>query len=516
MNVAKSDTVRRIGLAPASLASAVLPSLWAERTALLIAAATVGRWVVATTTGLSDTEAYYTEWARFPSLSYYDHPPLVAWTTWLATRVALAGPSAVRFGPVLYAAAFGTLVYRLTTRLFSARAGFFAVAVVTAIPAFFFTSFLLNPEGLLAPLWVLFLLLLLDLRDNDERWRPLALGGVLGVAFLAKYTAILAVPVALLYVAGWPEARRWLRRPAFYLGGLVALAIASPVVAWNALNQWPSLHLHLSERLDLAPSETTARALWRVGRAQLLFFQPMILPALVGVLAYALARSRRDERYRFLATASLPVLVFLLTMMVRAGDSEAHWTMVAYVPLAVASGGLLDESAGALRRFASIYFRAALSLSAGIAVLYWVHLRSTALAKAVPSYDPDADPISETIGWDQVREAIGSDAATLGPRTVVAGAHNVLCGHLQEVLGDSPPVYCPSSRRTEFDFIGRRSPPDDAPVVFVDSDRYPEDVAARLPHHACTVTREVEVERAGLHLGRYRIHDCSPRATAAR
>jgi hypothetical protein len=80
---------------------------------------------------------------------------------------------------------------------------------------------------------------------------------------------------------------------------------------------------------------------------------------------------------------------------------------------------------------------------------------------------------------------------------------------LEAAIDDSPRVYCASARRTEFDFIARRSPPPDAPVVFVDSDRYPDDPDLALPDRACRHTEDVEVERSGLHLGRYRIYDCA-------
>ena len=102
-----SPEARRTDDRPALAASrTVLLSTWAGRTALLLAGVTVMHWIIAATTGLSDTEAYYAQWARVPALSYYDHPPLIAWTTWLFTRASSA-PWAVRVGPVLYAAAFG-------------------------------------------------------------------------------------------------------------------------------------------------------------------------------------------------------------------------------------------------------------------------------------------------------------------------------------------------------------------------------------------------------------------------
>jgi 4-amino-4-deoxy-L-arabinose transferase-like glycosyltransferase len=509
MNIATKHEPARLSLAPLAL-----PSAWADRTVLLVGAAMLLRLLVASTTGLSDTEAYYAQWARVPALSYYDHPPLVAWTTWIVQRLSTA-PWAVRVGPILYAAAFSGLLYRLGARLFSPRAGFLAVALVTAIPAFVFVGFLLNPEGLLAPLWILSLLLLDDLREHDEPWRPLLLGAVIGIAFLAKYTALLAVPVAVLYVAGSPVTRRWLRRPSFYLAGALALAITTPVVAWNYAHDWPSFRLHLAERMVRPEGEGLLGAALRVGSGQFALFHPVILPAFVAVLAYAVHRARTDERYRLLATASLPTLVFLLLVMARAADSEPHWTMVAYAPLAVAAGGVLDESAGRLRGFAWGVLRASLLLSAAVAALYVVHLRSPVLMNALPGFNPSADPLTETLGWDAVRETVEARAAALGPRAVVAGAHNVLCGHLQSALDDTPPVYCASPRRTQFDFVGRRSPPEDSPVVFVDSDRYPADAAQALPRHACAHAEDVVVARGGRVLGRYRLHTCTPLATGA-
>jgi 4-amino-4-deoxy-L-arabinose transferase-like glycosyltransferase len=510
MNVATNRTGEGSSIGRLAIRVARFHTTWADRAVLLISAVTVLRIVIAATTGLTDTEAYYASWSRVPALSYYDHPPLVAWSAWPIQRLLGSSAAWVRLVPVLGAAALDGLVYRLAARLFSPRAGFFAVAIIAATPVFFVTAFLLNPEALLVPLWTLFLLLLVDFRENDEPWRPLALGAVIGVAFLAKYTAILAPPVAVLVIGSSRETRRWLRRRSLYAGGLVALALASPVIAWNASHRWPSLRLHLSDRMTLAAGETLGGALWRVGSAQLVYAQPVILPALAAVLCYALWVARRDYRYRFLAATSLPVLAFLLTVMVRAGDSEPHWTMVGYVPLIVAAAGFLDESRRAARRIARGLFGTALVVSTLVVAGYAVHLRSPTLAKALPGYDPAADPLNETLGWDRLAAAITTRASRLGPRAVVASAHNVLCGHVQVALDDSPAVYCPSPRRTEYDFLERRSPPPDVPVVLVDNDRYPAYAASALPGLECGPAQDVVVDRSGLVVARYHLRDCVP------
>src|SRR5215831_14326364 len=88
---------------------------WAGRTALLIAGTTLVRLLFVASTDIANGEAYYYVWSRFPSLSYYDHPPLVAWMAWLTTRVS-HGSLAVRAGPLLCAVVFGWLLFVLGRR----------------------------------------------------------------------------------------------------------------------------------------------------------------------------------------------------------------------------------------------------------------------------------------------------------------------------------------------------------------------------------------------------------------
>jgi hypothetical protein len=123
-------------------------------------------------------------------------------------------------------------------------------------------------------------------------------------------------------------------------------------------------------------------------------------------------------------------------------------------------------------------------------------------------YDPHADPIVETLGWDRIAAAIDEQAARLGPRTVVASNHNVLCGHVEIALNDSPNVYCASARRTEFDFVGRGVVPSDAPVVYVETERYPRDWRETFADRTCTLADRVDVTRAGRVVQRASIWTC--------
>jgi 4-amino-4-deoxy-L-arabinose transferase-like glycosyltransferase len=492
-----------------------------------VVVATLVRFVCVAALPVGNGEAYYYSWSRFLDWSYYDHPPLVAWMARLTTALGTS-PAAVHLGPILASAAFGLLFYRLAERLFRPRTAFFALVLVTALPVFLFSSFVLNPEAPLAPLWVGFLVVLEGMRKRDGWHRPLLAGVLLGFAFLAKYTAVLLVPAALIYVACSAPTRRWLRRPSFYAGGAVALVIALPVLIWNQARGWPSVRLHLVERASAAIPvagenrlnqmvaasstggtghlETFARVL--VG--QIISYSPVLVPLLAIALVGALRRARRDDRDLFLTAFSWPVLAPLLLAMTGLQDAEQHWTMMAVMPAAIAAGRVLDESWDRARRFR----RAALvgvGLTAVGFVISVLHARTTAVLRFLPAahYDARADIVNELVGWDEVRASV-SQAANAAPGTVVlASNHYSLCGRLLFEMGDQPSVYCPAVRRSAFDFFDRRDPPASATVVVVTTDIHDERPVG-LEGRKCTPADQVDVERGGRHVARYLVQTCPP------
>ena len=465
------------------------------------------------TTDIANGEAYYAMWGRFPAWSYYDHPPLVAWITWVVTRVS-SSPFALHVGPLVCATVFAMLVYRLAERLFSARAGFFALALVALLPAYFVTAIVINPESPLAPLWMLAVLLLDGMRERDEAWRPLAAGAVMGLAFLAKYTGVLLVPLALVYLAATPSCRRWLRRPSLYAGAAVALAVASPVVVWNLVHHWPSLTLHFVERTAPADAATLVENLLFLVLGQLGEYHPLLFPALMAAMVLSVRRARTDERFRFLAWMSVPVLVFLAVALMRVRDPEPHWTMVGFMPCIVAAAGWLDEAwaKGTAPKWLRPYGLASGALTVVVVTLGYVHTLSPALLHLVPAhlYDPNHDATTELQGWDRVDAALHESAELLGPDAVIASCQYALCAQILRQVDDRPAVYCPSARRTEFDFLGRHTPPARAPVLYVNDDHYPDAPGELLPGRRCDLARDVPVERAGRVVRHYRLYACSP------
>lgn len=214
-------------------------------TATLIAYAIVAlvfvRLCVAWAAPLAYDEAYYWLWSRNLSAGYYDHPPMVALIIRLGTAVFGDTPFGIRAPSVLLGLLATWAVWRATVALYSdERLG--------ALAALFFSLTMFVAAGTVivtpdAPLLVASAFVLLFLAKVLQTGRGiwwLGVGAAVGLALVSKYTALFFVVGIVAWLLAVPELRRWLRTPWPYLGGLIALAVFAPVLAWNAQHEWIS------------------------------------------------------------------------------------------------------------------------------------------------------------------------------------------------------------------------------------------------------------------------------------
>ena len=75
-------------------------------------------------------------------------------------------------------------------------------------------------------------------------------GVCVGLGMLSKYTIALLAPATLLFILLDPGSRRWLWQPGPYVAALVATLFFSPVIVWNALNDWASFAFQGTGRLE--------------------------------------------------------------------------------------------------------------------------------------------------------------------------------------------------------------------------------------------------------------------------
>ncbi|MFQ4135898.1 ArnT family glycosyltransferase [Nodosilinea sp. PGN35] len=240
---------------------------WAPGLLALVLGGLLYRAIVAVWLFPGFDEAYYYLYSRYLSLSYFDHPPMVALTTglgWWLTGVI--SPFTIRLGAlVLYCFSLG-LLYLAATRLFSRAVGQMTVAIVTLIPLFAIGfGILTSPDNGLIFFWSATLLVAAweffpqDNRLEDPRemkvtygptWRVVLLGLTVALAGLSKYHGFVLGVSLVGFCAAYRPYRAALRSPWTLLALLVFLLTLFPLWYWNSQNDWISFRFQLGMRFD--------------------------------------------------------------------------------------------------------------------------------------------------------------------------------------------------------------------------------------------------------------------------
>src|SRR5688500_8263523 len=143
----------------ADVASAGFWSRGANAVLALVVAMMAVRLVVAGTIGLVPDEMYYWLWSKNLALSYFDHPPAVAYFIRLSTAVGGDGPLGLRWLAVVLSGLLSAGVYRLALRCYADRRLALAAAALLQATLFIgFGSIFVTPDTTLVLFWLLALL----------------------------------------------------------------------------------------------------------------------------------------------------------------------------------------------------------------------------------------------------------------------------------------------------------------------------------------------------------------------
>src|SRR5665647_1177165 len=234
-----------------------------RNTVLTILALVALRLVAAAFTPLTFDEAYYWMWSKHLAGGYYDHPPMVALVIRLGTMVAGDTELGVRLASILLALPMSFAVFRAAAILFGGqRVAATATILLNVTLMAAVGTLIVTPDAplLVASSFVLFFLAKVLETGRGAWW--LAVGAAVGAALLSKYTALFFGPAILIWLVSVPKLRRWLISPWPYFGGLVAAAVFSPVILWNADHHWISF-------------------IKQIGRARIEDFKPAFIAELI-------------------------------------------------------------------------------------------------------------------------------------------------------------------------------------------------------------------------------------------
>lgn len=318
--------------------------------ALLFAVALGLRLLAMAAVPLIPEEAYYWMYAQHTALSYFDHPPMVAWVIGLGTAVFGDTEFGVRIVGNLLMLGASLLMYRFGRTWFSREAGAVAALLLQVLPVFFGIGFIATMDSALIFFWMLGLVgVTAALRDN-RAWGWYLAGVALGSAVLSKYTGVFLAVGAVLAVVAHRPWRRHLLTVHPYLSILIAVALFSPVIIWNGQHDWASFRFQFLDRFG--PKPLSLRTMLEFIGFQLLIATPIILWAYSRLTVQLLRTPRRalTPQSILIHAFSLPLLSMIAYKSLRYGV-HINWTVPAFLSLLPAvSQWFLDRGLAAFER----------------------------------------------------------------------------------------------------------------------------------------------------------------------
>ena len=381
---------------------------------LLILITTALRLAFGAAIGLGVDESYMVSAGRVLSLGYFDHPPAAWWLSWASTHLFQSeAPLAARLPFILLFALTTVLMARLGTALAGERAGFWSAVTLNLSPVFGITAAgWVLPDGPLECALTgaaLCLIHALNGRDTTRWW--IGAGMCAGLALFSKYSAILTIAGAFLFLLWSPDHRVWLRRPQPYIAAGIALLVFSPVILWNATHDWASFAFQGARAAGprfqpLAPFITLA--------GEALFVLPWFW---LAMLLCAVRAIRADWRHRLLlALAAPPILIFAAISLWSSQRILFHWAAPGYLMLFPLLGCWIASVWPHRATRIMIGGTAALCLAA-VSVIS-LQIRTDWLGFAMPAKDPTA----EGIDWTSLRDDL--TARGLLPEGTIVGVPN--------------------------------------------------------------------------------------------
>jgi hypothetical protein len=305
---------------------------------LLLAVSALVRLLIAAFTELGNDEVYYINYALYPDLSHFDHPPMTGWVIQLfSLNLLFDSEPFIRLGAVIIGTLNTWLIFLIGKQIRDELTGWYTALLYTAsFYTFVIAGTFMMPDAPQTLFWLLTVLLFVKALkagpENQKVNQLILLAGISGgLALLSKYTSVFLFAGAALYFLIYD--RRWLRKWQIYAALAIALLLFVPVILWNIQYDFISFAYH-SDRVEVIRNVLRPDLFGAEFGGQMFYNNPVVfLLVWAGILAFFKGRfPDQKPELRLLVTTALPVIVLFLGFSLFR-RTLPHWTGPAYTTL---------------------------------------------------------------------------------------------------------------------------------------------------------------------------------------
>ena len=297
--------------------------------------------------GLMPQDAYYTYYSDSLALSYFDHPPMVAYM--IKFFMLFLGKSAISLHVTDFIVTSFTLLflYLFLKQVLENIQLKRAITLIITAPVITILSINSTPDVPLLFFWSLSLLLAYKAIKSGEWYWWLLVGLSCGFAFDSKYTGIFLPAGMFLFLLLSKEHRKQLFSFKFLLFALAVLVAVFPVVLWNFQNEFISLKYQSADRAAGLSSFKFNPALFpEFLGSQLLLALPAFLIAIYIsgfiIVKKFFKREKIEEHILFAASFALPML-FAFTALSFVYWVKINWIMPVFLSATVLAASYLKN-----------------------------------------------------------------------------------------------------------------------------------------------------------------------------
>jgi 4-amino-4-deoxy-L-arabinose transferase-like glycosyltransferase len=267
-------------------------------------------------------ESYYLVWGQYLQLSYFDHPPAVAWLTWISNQLYSVFPLSwfwlsIRLPFIIISTV--TFLIWLKAYLFEQNED----ANVKSFTILYFLNPLLGLGGIFAtpdiPLlffWSMAYYAILKIRATQFiKWYAI-LGVSLGLGFCSKYH-IVVLPISMIIALFFLKDLKSIQIKKLIYTVIFGFIFSLPVVIWNYQNEWSSFLFQLNHGFN---AEKKYNFMWTISYlvGQVILFNPIILFYLFKNVKKSLTKNVALSQWGFFVFSSFKAIV------------EANWPVTSH------------------------------------------------------------------------------------------------------------------------------------------------------------------------------------------